>query len=772
MIRALRLRPVGLAASFLWLAVSTSVLAQTETTPAAVEKTTEPATGSIAAAAASAGTTFGMTRDDSGRATVRAFRLTTPLRVDGRLDEAYYTSLAPVSEFIQAEPQEGAPATEKTDVWLFYDDRNLYFTARCWESDVSHMVVNEMRRDGGNIGQNDNIAWLLDTFNDKRNGLLFETNALGGRLDGQSSNEENTNLDFNPVWDVKVTRFDDGWTLEAAIPFKSLRYRAGETSQLWGFNIRRRNRWKNETSYLSPAPRALGARGLRPSIAGFLQLETPRASRSLEVKPFLTAALTTDRNARPSPISNDPTADVGLDVKYAVAQSLTADFTLNTDFAQVEADDFQINLTRFNLQFPEKREFFLENRQTFAFGGDGADTPVLFYSRRIGLQNSAIGNRLVPIQAGGRLSGRAGKFTVGMLNIQADDEPVSGVEATNFSVLRVKRDIFRASSIGVLFTGRSIASAKDVPTNTYGVDGTFSFLRNRLAIATFWARTPTETAGDHDTSYRGQIEYGGDRWAWQLEHLAVGSQFNPDVGFVRRTDMRRSFGQFRFSPRTRRNKIVRRSLYTGTVTYVEGDDRRLQTRELDAEYALELHNGDRFVSGYTDIREFLPKPFQISSTPRILLPVRSYDFENVRLGYNFGQQRLLAANVLSERGSFYNGRRTALTMTQGRLKITNELSVAPTYSLNAVTLEQGSFTTHLVGARVIDTMTPYMFVSALLQYNSTTHTLAANVRLRWEYRPGSEFFVVLNEQRDSTSPRFPVLSNRALIVKMTRLLRF
>ena len=629
-------------------------------------------------------------------------RLTSPLRLDGRLDETQYASVGSVSDFIQAEPEEGAPATEKTEFWVFFDDRHVYFTARCWESSPEHMVVNEMRRDGGNIGQNDNIAWLLDTFADRRNGLLFETNALGGRLDGQSSNEENTNLDFNPVWDVKVERFDGGWTIEAAIPFKSLRFKVGSTSQVWGFNVRRRNRWKSETSYLSPAPRALGARGLRPSIAGSLLIETPRASRAIEVKPFATASVTTDRNARPAPLSNDLTADAGLDVKYGVTQSLTADLTVNTDFALVEADELQVNLTRFNLQFPEKREFFLENRQTFQFGGDGADTPVMFYSRRIGLS----ANRLVPIQAGGRLTGRVGKFTLGMLNIQADEEPVAGVEATNFSVLRVKRDIFRASSVGVMYTGRSLASGGNLPTSTFGVDGSFSFMQNRLSLATYWARTPTETAGDHDASYRANIEYGGDRWAWQLEHLAVGNEFNPDVGFVRRVDMRRSYGYFRFSPRTKRNRIVRRSLYTGAMTYIEGDDRRLQTREIDGEYALELHNGDRFVTGYTDIHEFLPRPFTISTTPRVVLPVERYDFANRRLGYNFGQQRFVAASVLLENGTFYSGHRTALTVTQGRIKITNQLSVQPSYSLNRVSLDEGSFTTHLMGARVTHTKAP------------------------------------------------------------------
>ena len=708
-----------------------------------------------------------MARDEAGHTTVRAVRLTAPLRIDGRLDEADYASTVSAADFIQTEPQEAVPATEKTEVWVFYDDRYVYLSAKCWESRPEHVVVNEMRRDNTNIGQNDNLAWMFDTLNDRRTGVLFEINPLGGRMDGQSTNEESSNFDWNPVWEVKTAYFEGGWGVEAAIPFKSLRYREGDEPQVWGFNVRRRNRWKNEISYLSSISRALGIRGLRPSVSGTLVgIETPRASRSLDIKPFVTSSLTTDRAARPSPVSNDPDVDAGLDLKYGVTQSLTADLTYRTDFAQVEADEFQVNLTRFNLQFPEKREFFLENRGTFAFGGEGADTPVLFYSRRIGLS----ANRLVPLHGGGRLSGRVGKFSLGMLNIQTDDEPVSGAQSTNFSVVRVKRDILRQSSLGVLFTGRSVVSGRNVPDTTYGVDGSFAFLANRLQIATYWARTPTETADDYDGSYRAQIEYNGDRYGWQLEHLAVGAQFNPDIGFVRRDDMRKSVGQLRFSPRPKRSRFIRRATYTGTLTYIEDDHRHLQTRETNGEFGLEFHNTDRLLVGATGIYEFLPAPFTIA--PGVVLPVGGYDFENLYAFYNFGQQRPLAASVTVERGTFYNGDRTALTVAQGRVKITNQLSLQPTYTLNRVSLDQGQFASHLFGTRITNTFTPLMFASALVQYNSASHVVSANVRFRWEYRPGSEFFIVLNEQRDSTAQRFPALTNRALIVKINRLLQF
>ena len=707
-----------------------------------------------------------MSRDETGRTTVRAVRLTTPLRIDGRLDDAPYTDVPSAADFIQTEPQEAIPATEKTEVWVFYDDRYVYFSAKCWESEPAHVIVNDMRRDGNNIGQNDNLAWNFDTLNDRRNAVLFEINALGGRMDGQTTNEDATNFDWNPVWDVKVASFEGGWSVESAVPFKSLRYRPGSDPQTWGFNVRRRNRWKNEISYLSAIPRALGIRGLRPSVNGMLVgIETPRSSRNLEIKPFLTSSVTTDKAARPIPLSNDPTAAVGLDVKYGVTRSLTADMTVNTDFAQVEADEQQVNLTRFNLLF---REFFLENRGTFQFGGEGADTPILFYSRRIGLS----GGRLVPIRAGGRLTGRAGQYSLGLLNIQAGQagaEPLTRVGPTNFSVVRLRRDFLRQSSLGVIFTGRSIGSSANVPRHTMGLDGSFAFLANKLQIATYWARTPTDTADDHDASYRAQVEYGGDRWGWQLDHLAVGDHFSPDIGFVRRDNMRKSYGQFRFSPRPARNRIIRRASYIGTMNYIEDDDFRLQTREVDGEFSLELHNAERLMIGVTDIREVLPAPFEVSRG--VILPVGGYDFRNARASYTFGQQRPLAANVLAERGTFYNGTRTALTVSQGRLKVTNQLSVQPSYTFNRVHLDQGAFTQHLLGSRVTQTFTPLMFASALLQYNSTSRLVSANVRLRWEYRPGSELFVVLNEQRDARGQRFPTLTNRALIVKINRLLQ-
>ena len=312
-----------------------------------------------------------ITRDERHRATVRAVRLTAPLVLDGRLDEAAYTRVLPMSDFIQQEPQEGSPATEKTEAWMFFDDDRVYVSFRCWESEPERMIVNEMRRDNFNVYQNDHVAFVIDTFYDRRNGLEFLVNPVGGRMDGQITDERLYNGDWNPIWDVAVGRFDGGWTLETAIPFKSLRYRRG-SDQLWGFNVRRVNVWKNEHSFLVGIPNALGASGILQfsRAATVVGLEVPPRATNLDVKPFAITDLTSDRTATP-PVSNALGGDVGLDVKYGVTQNLVADVTVNTDFAQVEADDQQVNLTRFSLFFPEKREFFLENQGVFAFGGAG-----------------------------------------------------------------------------------------------------------------------------------------------------------------------------------------------------------------------------------------------------------------------------------------------------------------------------------------------------------------------------------------------------------------
>jgi hypothetical protein len=739
-----------------------------------------------------------ISRDAAGLATVRAVRLTEPLNIDGRLDDRVYEEVLALSDFIQYDPLTNAPATEKTEAWVFFDRDHLYVSARCWDSSPeSQWVANEMRRDSLNIVQNEHIVVLLDTFYDRRNAILFTLNPIGGRMDGQITDERAYNADWNPIWEFRTGRFKNGWTVEMAIPFKSLRYRRGR-AQTWGVNFQRYIRWKNEVSALTSLGAGRRGGGGGPSsifqvhLAGTLVgLEVPESSSTnLEIKPYAISELKTDRTPA-RPVSNDLNGDLGLDVKYGVTQNLTADFTYNTDFAQVEADEQQVNLTRFSLFFPEKREFFLENQGTFQFGGVGGISsggggggsgggggggrvptagvempPTLFYSRRVGLNHEG---REVPIVAGGRLTGRLGKFSLGLLNIRTEQEPDLQSLATNFSVVRVKRDVLRRSSIGAIFTGRSIAQNGVGSNEAYGVDGTFAFYDN-LAINTYWAQTRTDGLSGEDTSYRGQLDYTGDRYGVQLEHVVVGDHFNPEVGYLRRDDMKRSYAQFRFSPRPASIKAVRKFSGMGSINYIEDGAGRLETREALGEFGIEFQNSDRFDVGLTNTYEFLKQPFPIA--PGVTVPIGGYEFVNARMAFTLGQQRITSGIISAEHGTFYEGHKSTVGMSRGRVEITPQVSVEPSVSINRVELPYGSFTAKLIASRVTYTMTPLMFLSALLQYNSTSNAVSTNVRLRWEYQPGSELFVVYNDERDTLTRHFPELKNRALIVKVNRLFRF
>ncbi|MGE3190852.1 MAG: DUF5916 domain-containing protein, partial [Vicinamibacterales bacterium] len=436
-----------------------------------------------------------ITRDAAGRATVRAIHLTEPLRLDGRLDEDVYRTEQPFGGFIQVAPPAGAPSSERTDVWVMNDDTNMYVTCRCWDdAPPERWVANELRRDTAGLRNNDHFGVMFDTFYDRRSGFMFYANPLGARADYSVVDEGGSNTDWNPVWDVKGGRFDGGWVVEMAIPFKTLRYQSG-AGQMWGLQMRRSIRRKNEWTYLTPVPAYLaGPQALnRVSAAGTLVgLDLPPASKNLEVKPYAIANVTTDRTAVPAR-SNEWDGTAGGDVKYGVTANLTADLTVNTDFAQVEVDEQQVNLTRFSLFFPEKRDFFLEGRGVFDFarggsgaggGGGGSDTPYLFYSRRIGLN----AGRVIPIDVGGRLTGKVGPWAVGVMNIQAGDEPLSATAATNFTVLRVKHDILRRSAVGAMFTNRSVSPGGGPASQSYGVDAAFSFFQN-VQMGAFYART-------------------------------------------------------------------------------------------------------------------------------------------------------------------------------------------------------------------------------------------------------------------------------------------
>ena len=721
-------------------------------------------------------------RDQSGRVTMRAVRLDEPLTLDGQLDEPVYQTIAPVTDFVQQEPNEGALATEQTEVWVLFDGETMYVSARCWDSQPDRTVANEMRRDSYSMYGNDNFTVLLDTFYDRRNGFNFMTNPLGGLFDQTITAERTGNLDWNTVWDVQTSRFDQGWILEMAIPFKSLRY-STEAGQYWGINFTRRVAWKNETSFLTPIPAALREMGsFKVSLAATLVgLEVPTSVVRFEVKPYAIADLTTNLSANPR-VLNQPRGTAGFDVKYGVTQGLTADFTYNTDFAQVEVDEQQVNLTRFSLFFPEKREFFLEGQGVFNFGAGtsydpisstfggalnqfGGVAPVMFFSRRIGLN----AGHTVPIHGGGRLTGKTGPYSIGLLDVQTGEDSSTGTRATNFSVVRVKRDVLRRSAIGAMFTGRSVSAKGLGASYTYGVDGIFSFYDN-LNFNTFWAKTDTLGSRGDDMSYQTELDYGNDLWSLKVERLAVGANFNPEVGFLRRSDFRRTFVEFRYTPRPRSLRSVRRFVFIPSLDYFNDGAGLLETRLQQFLLGAEFENGDRLFTGVTDNFEFLKRPFQI--TRDVTVPIGGYSFLNTKVVYELGLKRPISGAIAVERGGFFGGEKTSVGYTRPRVSLGPQLTVEPSLSLNYITLPEATFNSTLVSTRITYTVTPRMFVSALLQFNSGRDSLGTNIRFRWEYQPGSELFVVYTDERDTLTPRFPTLKNRAFVIKFNRLFRF
>ena len=717
-------------------------------------------------------------RDAQGRATVRAIKLPKALDLDGRLDEEVYLTERPFGGLIQVVPKAGTPASESTDVWVLFDDNHIYVAARLWDSaPPERWVANELRRDTNQLRNNDTFGVMFDTFYDRRNGFMFYTNPLGALADYSVVDEGQSNTDWNPVWEVRTGRFDGGWTVEMAIPFKTLRYRSGQ-NQVWGLQLRRSVRRKNEWAYLTPVPPALaGPQALNRVSAGgtLVGLDLPPASRNIELKPYAISQLTTDRLRTP-PSNNDLTGDLGGDLKVGLTANLTADLTVNTDFAQVEIDEQQVNLTRFSLFFPEKRDFFLEGRGIFDFGRGGivsgagtvttTDTPYLFYSRRIGLNRG----RVVPIDVGGRLTGKVGPYAIGVMTIQAGDEAVSATPDTNFTVLRIKRDILRRSSVGAMFTNRSAALTGPGSNQAYGVDAAFSFSQT-VGASAYYARTTSPRLSGDDESYQGKFEYNADRYGAQAEYLKVGAAFNPEVGFLRRTDFGRSFGKLRFSPRPRSIDFVRKFTWEGSLEYVLNGAGALETRQHSGRFNTEFENSDQLTVEANRSYELLVQPFPVGSG--VVIPVGGYRFTDGLVTYQLGQQRRVSGTVSLQHGSFYGGTLTAVGYSAARVAVTTRFSLEPSFSINRVDLPQGRFTTRLLRSRMDYGFSPRMFASALLQYSSNDRTFSSNFRFRWEYEPGSELFLVWTDERDTGIARRPTeLRNRAFVAKITRLLRF
>ena len=689
---------------------------------------------------------------------ISAARIEADIVIDGELDEPEWQRAEPVSDFTQQEPFIGEPVSERTEVRLLYDDDNLYVGVYCFDSaGEKGLVVNDVRRDFPPF-ENDVFGVLLDTFDDNRNGFMFSTNPKGAKRDGQVGGDGTTdNFDWDVSWDVMSKITESGWQAEIAIPFKSLRFRKDE-DQVWGVNFLRRIRRKNEQAHWSPIP--VPFRLSRVSMAGSLNgITSVRQGRNLYLKPYLSAPL-----VRRQGDDVDFVPDVGMDLKYGVTPGLTLDLTVNTDFAQVEADEQQINLTRFSLFFPEKREFFLENASIFHFGktargwqGSGGRELIPFFSRRIGISNG----QLVPILGGARLSGSVGKYRVGVLTMQADD--FGETPSTNFSVARVRRDILRNSDIGAIFINKQVDGGDF--NRTYGVDANFKFL-TYLDISSFLLKTDTMGISGDEAAADVSVGWIDRFWEIEAQYLTIQDNFNPEVGFAPRRGIRKSRGRFGLHPRPgERMPRIREFRPTVEVEHITDQENLLVTRNLETGFAIEFQNSTTLWMGREARFERLEEPFEIR--PGQMIPVGDYDFAECRLYFSSDRSRMFSTELRAGTGEFWDGDRNSY-QTRVLFQPGYQFAADVSWNHDNVTLPSGDFDTDLITTRVRYSFSTRMFLNALIQYNSTLKEISSNIRFNFIYKPLSDFFLVYNERRSSTGE----VVERALVAKFTYLFDF
>ena len=703
------------------------------------------------------------------RATVGAQRLPTgaAIRLDGSLDEPAWRGAPVASDFRQREPLEGQAATEATEVRILFDETTLYVGVTAHDSDPSRIIARILQRDRvmepdfegrPRFGGDDAVAILFDPFDDHRNAFIFATNANGAEFDALITDEgRQFNTDWRGVWRVAARRTADGWSAEFAIPFRTLRYPRDPST--WGFNAYRVIRRKNEEVLWQGWSRN-GGGFERVSLAGHLLGlgDLPRAAHNLEVKPYLLSGADQERAEGHSASTQSARGAVGVDVKTEVRPGLVLDATVNTDFAQVEADNQQVNLTRFSLFFPEKREFFLENSGVFEFGAKASFEPppfLMFFSRRIGVSDSGS----VPVLGGARLTGRVGDQTVGLLDIVTDADRVQ--PRTNVGVLRVKRD-FAGGYVGAMLTDRRSADS----ANTVGGLDFSVWPTQALNLQGFGARTTTKGPGGDDGAWRLAADYQTGRVGASSSYLVVGPDADAQAGFVTRTDIRRTDfnGRLTFRP----DVLGLRSYNVFNFTrYVARTDGYTQDWSTSNGVDFTWSSGENVTLFHSAGRTRFDDPFDLADS----VHVPGGDYANSSFGFfaRTSSARPVSLNVFAERQWVYDGVlshfNTTLNVAAG-----SRLQFSVTHSRNWVELPKGALTIDLISGNAGVAFSTKLFLNTLLQYNTIDRNVSSNVRLVYTYAPGSDLFVVINEDRGSRLEPWR-FRTRGVRIKLTYLLR-
>ncbi|OFW37377.1 MAG: hypothetical protein A3J28_04320 [Acidobacteria bacterium RIFCSPLOWO2_12_FULL_60_22] len=699
-----------------------------------------------------------------GKSTVRAVRSALPIVLDGNLDEPAWQE-APVSlGFTQRDPQEGEPSTEKTEFRLLYTATTLYIGVICYDSNAQEIQATDRRRDS-TLEHDDLISIVLDTFHDHRNGYLFRTNPLGAQYDALITDEGNsTNVNWDEKWDVAAQVTPVGWVVELAIPFKTLRV-AEENGHVWGLELERVIRRKNEFAYWNGYRRGFKLENL--SQAGHLQgIENIQTGLRLRVKPYALGGFTQSVR-RTSPASNQfgsalhNASDVGMEVmKYRITPSLTADLTWNTDFAQTEVDDQQLNLDRFPLFFPEKREFFQEGSGIFDFGIARGENRIssqmkLFHSRQIGLSPN---RQPVPIVGGGRITGKLQGLTLGLLNVQTEALPSEGILPSNYGVVRVKRDILSRSTIGGFILSREQGGTRDY-NRVYGADANFVFLKH-LTLEGYLGKSSSPRIEDDNWASAGVIRWDSDFLNLETSWLVVDPDFRDDLGFVPRKDMRQLSPQIALRPRPK-SGLIRQVVLRFRTDYLMNQQNKLESRTNHAGLELFFQNGSNLAwvphTEFDTIRE----PFRIR--PGVVIPPGTYSWWHsaARFRSNPAKRFSFFVNFVPNFG-YYKGGSLRTLILQPRLKISEQFSVEVEYQLNKArfpslfcvnrTAAGCGFTDHNVNTRINYNFNNRWLTSTIIQYNNADNFFGFNLRLNYIFRPGDDFFLIYNEGRRIGGP--------------------
>ena len=711
----------------------------------------------------------------------RAFLVDGAPEIDGDvLGEAIWDDIVPATGFLQNTPDEGQPASERTEVRIIYTEDTVYFGIVCYVNDPSTIIVSDSRRDSS-LNDTDSFQIIIDTYLDKQNGFLFGTNPAGLEYDGQVTNEGQGggrfgggvvrrsgsqqqrgsgggfNVNWDGVWQVSAEISELGWTAEIAIPFRTLRYPSGDV-QTWGLNFQRNIRSRNEQSYWAPLPRQF--RLHRLSLAGELQgIEVP-PQRNLKLTPYVLG----EALRRTDDTKTTALGDFGADLKYSVTPSMTLDLTYSTDFAQVEVDDQQVNLDRFNLFFPEKRPFFLENAGLFSVGQPGQLE--VFFSRRVGIGE---GGGQIPIFGGGRLSGKVGSNTnVGFLNIQTQSVNATGTPSNNFTVARVRQDFRNRSNIGAMFVNRgatgNLAGERDY-NRSYAVDGRWG-IGQTGTVSGFAAQTDTPGLKGDTHAFNMAANYDSERYQLRGGFTEVGPNFNPEVGFYARRGYRRSDASVRttFRPQNPLGILEwypHASHYT-IWNFVTGQQ---ETQYTHLDNGIEWRNGYQVSTGVNLTKEGVLEPFEIF--PGVTVPVDTYDHAEAIMRFNTNQGAPISFTFRATVGGFFGGDRVQMG-PEVSMRTGQTFNAQLSWSRNDIDLPGGAFVANLGTVRLNYSFTTRMFLQALVQYNDRADLWSSNIRFAILSDANTGLFIVYNDTQGLGDVR-PTGAGRTLTIKYSQL---